>query len=69
MSYEDIVEAQRRRAEKEAGGAKKPGRGRKRRNSVCERKTSKKSRLAGLGEAECEINKLGLEQYCSVLQF
>ena len=70
MSYEDIVEAQRQRDIKDAStdSVPKRGRGRPRRKSTTQ-VLGKRSRSQDLEVAEQEIRLLGIEEYCSVLQF
>ena len=67
MTYDDIVEAQRKRDVKEviAPGAKRGSR-RLQNPKLDERK---RSRAEELEHGRREIKALGLEEYCSVLQF
>jgi hypothetical protein len=67
MTYDDIIEAQTKRDAKEATitGAKAVGR--KRQNLPTG--GSKRSRVEELEHGRREIKALGLEEYCSVLQF
>jgi hypothetical protein len=67
MSYEDIVEAQKHRDIKEAAAEVTRGR-RSKRNSAAQ-VLGKRSRGQELEEAEHEIKALGMEEYCSVLDF
>jgi hypothetical protein len=67
MTYDDIVEAQSKRDVKEGAttGARKGSR--KRKNPAnAERK---RSRVEELENGRREIAELGLEEFCSVLQF
>lgn len=67
MTYDDIVEAQRKRDVKAAitPGAK-PG-SRKQQNPKTDER--KRSHVEELEHGRREIKALGLEKYCSVLQF
>ncbi len=67
MTYDGIIEAQRKRDVKEAitTGAKQ--RNRKRQNPPTGER--KRSRAEDLEHGRREIKALGLEEYCSVLQF
>lgn len=66
MTYDDIVEAEQKRAAKvSAAGAKRGGR----RPKSSEPGGGKRSRTDELGIGKGEIKALGLEEYCSVLQF
>ena len=72
MSYEDIVEAQGKRAAKEAAkeaAAAKGKLGRKRKNPMPEATKAKKVRRSEAEVAEEEIAAAGLEDHCFVLQF
>ncbi len=70
LSYEDIVEAQKQRDEKEAGAEAVQGRQRsKRHESTLKQVIRKRSWGQELEEAENEIRALGMESYCSVLRF
>jgi hypothetical protein len=66
LSYEDIIEAQKKRDMKEA----KIEAGRNR-QSKCDQpiQAGKKSQAEELKEAEDEIMDLGLQEYCSVISF
>ena len=68
MSYEDIAEAQKKRDEKEAARASRPGRGRKRKSSdsASVPQPRKKSRVTEVEEAHEEIKALSMEKFCSV---
>jgi hypothetical protein len=71
MSYEDIKMAQAKRAANEAikdDAGVKGKRGRKRRNSTSVVK-AKKARKSEVEVAEDEIAAVGMEDYCSVIQF
>lgn len=71
MSYEDIVEAQGKRAAKEAAkeAAEATGkRGRKRRSLASVAAKTKKARRGEVGVAKDEIGAGGMGNYCSVLQ-
>ena len=66
MTYDDIVEAEQKRAAKVGAAVAKRGQGRP------------KSSKSGEGKGSCadeleigtrEIKALGLEEYCSILQF
>jgi hypothetical protein len=69
MSYEDVVEAQRKRDDKDAAGAGR--RGRKRKSSVPAPalRRHKKTHDEEVEEAQEEIEALGMEQFCSVFEF
>jgi hypothetical protein len=70
LSYEDIVEAQRKRDMKEASADKVPGRGRGRpRRKSPTQVLRKRSRSQELEVAEQEIRSFGMEEYCSVRDF
>ncbi len=66
MTYDDIVEAEQKRAAKVSAAGAKPGRGRPKSSKPGERKRSSADELE-IGNRE--IKALGLEEYCSVLQF
>ncbi len=67
MTYDDIIEAQKKRDVKEAttAGAKTPGRKRQ----TLATGGVKRARVEELENGRLEIEALGLEEYCSVLQF
>lgn len=67
MTYDDIVEAQLKRDVKEVlpTGAKKGDR----RGQISATDEQKRSRVEELEHGRREIEALGLEGYCSVLQF
>lgn len=65
MSYEDIVEAQRKRDAREVDGEHKAASKTKRKAPTAR----KKSRSSELEDAKREVKASGLGQYCSVLQF
>jgi hypothetical protein len=67
MSYEDIVEAQRQRDLKEATA--EVSRGRRSKRNPAAQVLRKRSHGQELEEAEQEIKALGMEEYCSVLDF
>jgi hypothetical protein len=70
MSYEDIVEAQKKRDAKDAsasGGTRRSGK-RKGRPPV-KGTANKRPRTTELEDAEEEIKASGLGEYCSGLQF
>jgi hypothetical protein len=67
MSYDDIIEAKRKRDVKEATPAGAKTSGRKRQNIATG--GSKRARVDELEHGRREIKALGLEEYCSVLQF
>ena len=72
MSYEDIVEAQGKRAAKEAAketAAASGKRGRKRKSPTPVGTKVKKARRSEAEVAEDEIAAGGMEDYCSVLRF
>jgi hypothetical protein len=69
MSYDDIVEAQRKRDAKEAGIAGGTRRSSKRKTSAPAPTRGKRSRTEEAEEGECEIEALGIGSYCSILQF
>jgi hypothetical protein len=72
MSYEDIKEAQAKRAAKEAvkdSSAAKGRRGRKRKYPTPAVAKTKKARKSEVEIAEGEIAATGMEGYCSVMQF
>lgn len=66
MSYDDIIEAQRKRNVKEATTAGAKTRGCKRRNIATG--GNKRALVDQLEDGRREIKALGLEEYCSVLQ-
>jgi hypothetical protein len=66
MTYEDIMEAQRKRDIKEATTAAAKTAGRKRQNAGIG--GNKRSSAEELEHGRREIRALGLEEYCSVLQ-
>lgn len=68
MSYEDILEVQRKRNEMEAADVGRQGRGRKRKNSVPAPAPwrGQNSRAVEVEEARCEVTALGLGSFCSV---
>ena len=71
MSYEDIVEAQAKRAAKEAakeGATVKGKRGRKRKIPAPVDAPAKRTKRSELEIAKDEIEAEGLGNYCSVLQ-
>ncbi|KAL2783343.1 hypothetical protein BJX66DRAFT_131871 [Aspergillus keveii] len=63
MSYEDIIEAQKKQDEK------KTARTRKRRSPSTSARQSKRACSDELRKAESEIERCGLESYCSVIAF
>jgi hypothetical protein len=65
-SFEDIIEARRKREEKDAAGAGRRGSKRKNSASTPAYSRSQKSRAAEVEEAHCEINASGMRGYCSV---
>lgn len=67
MTYDDIIEAQRKRDIKEAITTGVKQRNRKRQNPPTGER--KRSRVEDLEHGRREIKALGLEEYCSVLQF
>jgi hypothetical protein len=67
MSYEDIVEAQKQRDIKEA--AAEVTRGRRLKQNPATQVLGKRSRGQELEEAEHEIRAMGIDGYCSVLDF
>jgi hypothetical protein len=67
ISYEDIVKAQKQRNIKEAEAEVTQGQ-RSKRNPAAQ-VLGKRSRGKELEEAEHEIRALGMEEYCSVLDF
>lgn len=67
MSYEDIVKAQKQRDIKEA--AAEVTRGRRSKQNPPAQVLGKRSRGQELEQAEHEIRALGIEKYCSVLDF
>jgi hypothetical protein len=67
MTYDDIVEAQRKRDVKEALTTGPKIGSRKRQNPPTGER--KRSCVEGLGHGRHGIKALGLEKYCSVLQF
>ena len=69
MSYEDIVEAQRKRDMKEAGVAGGSRRSSKRKSAASAHMPRKRSRKQELEEAQLEVEAFGMGDYCSVLQF
>jgi hypothetical protein len=70
LSHGDIVEAQKRRDEKEAGAEAVRGRRRsKRHESTPTQVIGKRSHGQELEEGGNEIRALGMESYCSVLRF
>jgi hypothetical protein len=69
MSYEDIEEAVRKRDVKDAAGTGRRGRKRKDAASVPVPKPRRRSRAAEVKEARKDIIALGMEGFCSVLQF
>jgi hypothetical protein len=69
MSYDEIVKAQQRRDAREGVTPSQPQRGRKRQTSAMTRDQSKRPRIEEAEKANREIEALGLERYCSVLQF
>jgi hypothetical protein len=66
MTYDDIVEAEQKRAAKVGAAGAKQGRGRPKSSKPGERKRVSADELE-IGNRE--IKALGLEEYCSVLQF
>jgi hypothetical protein len=66
MSYEDIVEAQRKRDAKEASLCARDS---KRKSSALVRVAARRTRENELEVTENEIEVSGLGNYCSVLQF
>ena len=64
ISYEDIIEAQKKRDEKDTAAKGRPGRKRKRATSSS--RCGKKSRVNEIEEARCEIKTLGMKKYCSI---
>ena len=69
MSYADIVEARRKRAQREATTLSCSKRGRKRQTATEPETNEKRPRLMEVEKGEQEIETLGLGDYCSVLQF
>jgi hypothetical protein len=67
MSYENIVEAQKQRDIKEA--AAEVTRGRRLKQNPATQVLRKRSRGQELEEAEHEIRAMGMDGYCSVLDF
>jgi hypothetical protein len=67
MSYEDIVEVQKQCDIKEA--AAEVARGQRSKRNPAAQVLGKRSRGQELEEAEHEIGALGMEEYCSVLDF
>lgn len=67
MSYEDIVEAQKQRDSKEA--AAEVTRGRRSKRNPPAQVLGKRSRGQELEKAENEISAMGMDGYCSVLDF
>ena len=67
MSYEDIVEAQRKRDIKDGAGARPNQKSSQR--TRCKSTRSEKSLAEEVEDGSCEIKALGLEQYCSILHF
>jgi hypothetical protein len=67
MSYEDIVEAQKQRDIKEA--AAEVTQSRRSKQNPPAKVLGKRSRGQELEEAEHEIRGMGMEEYCSVLDF
>ncbi len=68
MSYEDIVEAQKQRDIKETAARAVQGRRRLNRK-LSSQVLGKRSRGEELEQAKREIRTLGIEKYCSVLDF
>lgn len=68
MSYEDIVEAQKKRDEKKAKADEGTKRGRKRKEPASTKPTSNRPRKDEMEAAKQEIGAMGLEDYCSVLR-
>lgn len=66
MSYEAIVEVQRKRDAKEVAGTGQRGRKRKICASAAEPGQGKKIRTEAVEEALDEIRALGMEGFCSV---
>ena len=67
MSYEDIIGAQAKRDIKDAAGPSRQRGGRQRRRGTTRK--SDKSLAEELEDSRREIQTLGLERYCLVLQF
>ena len=70
MSYNNIVEAQRKWDAKDTthGVLAKRGRGRPRKNPAPKPAEPKRQRQSELNVAEDEIKTMGLQEYCSLLQ-
>ena len=69
MSYEDIVDVQKKRDEKATAVAGWRGRKRKNFAFVPVPKSKKKPRAAEIAEATEEFKALGIESFCSVFCF
>lgn len=69
MSYSDLSEAQCKRDEKEATGSTRRGKGSKESALAVSPPPVKRMRLHEVDAAEHEIVSMGLQDYCSVLQF
>ena len=69
MSYDDIVEAQKKRDAKDAGVGGRARGSSKRKRSATKPAAAKRSRKYELEGTKHEIEEMGLNAYCSVLQF
>ena len=67
MSYDDILEAQRKREAQESKGAARPALGKKAGASGRAGPGEKRTRLTELGKGKHEIETMALSDYCSVL--
>jgi hypothetical protein len=66
MSFEDIIEAQKKRDEKDAVAAGRRARKRKQTASTPAHSRGLRSRAEEVEEANGEIDALGIRKYCSV---
>ena len=69
MSYEDLVQAQKKRDAKDAGRGGEARGSIKRKRAASKPAASKRSRKSELEDARQEIEAMGLSDYCSVLSF
>jgi hypothetical protein len=66
MSFKDIIEAQKKREEKDAAATGRRGRKQKKSGSTPAHSRGQRSRAEEVEEANGEIDPLGMRKYCSV---